>query len=117
MKTLKTYSSSKKINHKRSLNHTSKEKTITFLNEVFNLIKKNNLSMIKFNLIFCDPPFKDTNIKKLIELIANKGLLKKNGIIILHRNKASKEDLPNSFDVLDERIYGVSKITFGKLLS
>jgi len=93
------------------------KKTITFLNEVFNLIKKNNLSMLKFNLIFCDPPFKDTNIRKLIELIVNKNLLKKNGIIILHRNKTTKEELPNSFDVLDERIYGISKITFGKLLS
>ena len=55
--------------------------------------------------------------EKLIELIFNKNLLRKNGIIILHRNKTTEEKLPNFFSVLDERIYGVSKIIFGQLLS
>lgn len=88
-----------------------------FINDIFELIKKQNISESKFDLIFCDPPFKDTNIKKLIELIFNKNLLNKNGIIILHRNKATKEKLPNYFKIVDERIYGISKIIFGKLLS
>ena len=70
----------------------------------------------KIDLIFCDPPFKDTNIEKLIELIFNKNLLKKNGIIILHRNKMSTEKLPIYFKLLDERIYGISKIIFGQFL-
>ena len=56
-------------------------------------------------------------MRDLIELIFNKNLLKKDGIIILHRNKAAKDELPNFFVVLDERIYGISKIIFGKLLS
>ena len=94
-----------------------KKKTKTFLNDVFDLINSQNLSVLKFDLIFCDPPFKDTNIKKLIELIFNKNLLRKNGIIILHRNKTTEENLPNFFSVLDDRIYGVSKIIFGQLLS
>ena len=94
-----------------------KKKTKTFLNDVFDLNKKKNLSVLKFDLIFCDPPFKDTNIRKLIELIFYKNLLKKDGIIILHRNKGVKDELPNFFVVLDERRYGVSKIIFGKLLS
>ena len=94
-----------------------KEKTKTFLNDVFDLINSPNLSALKFDLIFCDPPFKDTNIKKLIELIFNKNLLNKNGIIILHRNKVIKEKLPNNFKIIDERVYGISKIIFGKLLS
>ena len=94
-----------------------KKKAKTFLNDVFDLNKKKNLSVLKFDLIFCDPPFKDTNMRKLIELIFNKNLLKKDGIIILHRNKVVKDELPNFFVVLDERKYGVSKIIFGKLLS
>ena len=94
-----------------------KKKTKTFLNDVFDLINSQNLSVLKFDLIFCDPPFKDTNIKKLIELIFNKNLLRKNGIIILHRNKTTEEKLPNFFSILDDRIYGVSKIIFGQLLS
>jgi len=42
--------------------------------------------------------------------------LKENGIIILHRNKGIQEKLPNYFSIVDERIYGISKIIFGKFL-
>ena len=88
-----------------------------FFNDIFELIKKQNIFYSKFDLIFCDPPFKDTNIEKLIELIFNKNLLNKNGIIILHRNKTTKEKLPNYFEIVDKRTYGISKIIFGKFLS
>ena len=94
-----------------------KKKTNVLLNDVFIIIKKQKIAELKFDLIFCDPPFKDTNIEKLIELIFNKNLLNKNGIIILHRNKVIKEKLPNNFKIIDERVYGISKIIFGKLLS
>ena len=94
-----------------------KNKIKVFFNDIFELIKKQNIFESKFDLIFCDPPFKDTNIEKLIELIFNKNLLNKNGIIILHRNKTTKEKLPNYFKIVDERVYGISKIIFGKLLS
>ena len=94
-----------------------KNKAKIFFNDIFELIEKQNIFESKFDLIFCDPPFKNTNVKKLIELIFNKNLLNKNGIIILHRNKTTKEELPNYFEIVDERIYGISKIIFGKLLS
>ena len=94
-----------------------KNKIKIFFNDIFEVIEKQNISQSKFDLIFCDPPFKDTNTKKLIELIFNKNLLNKNGIIILHRNKAVKEKLPNYFEIVDERTYGMSKIIFGKFLS
>ena len=94
-----------------------KNKVKIFFDDIFELVKKKNIFEIKFDLIFCDPPFKDTNMGKLIELIYNNNLLNKNGIIILHRNKAAKEKLPIYFKVVDERIYGISKIIFGKLLS
>ncbi len=94
-----------------------KNKIKIFFDDIFELIKKQDISESKFDLIFCDPPFKDTNIEKLIELIFNKNLLNKNGIIILHRNKTTKEKLPNYFKIVDERVYGMSKIIFGKFLS
>ena len=94
-----------------------KNKIKIFFNDIFELIKKQNIFESKFDLIFCDPPFKDMNVEKLIELIFNKNLLNKNGIIILHRNKTTKEKLPNYFKIVDERVYGISKIIFGKLLS
>ena len=87
-----------------------------FFNDVFALIEKKNIHKLKFDLIFCDPPFKNINIEKLIELIFNKNLLKKDGIIILHRNKNHQEKLPSYFKVIEERIYGKSKVSFGKIL-
>ena len=93
-----------------------KQKTKIFFNDVFGLIGKQNISELKFDLIFCDPPFKDKNLGKLIKLILEKNLLNKNGIIILHRSKKINEKLPNYFYTVEERIYGMSKIIFGKLL-
>ena len=100
-----------------------KGKTKILSDDVFGAIKKQNKDLfdwpidLKFDLIFCDPPFKNTNISDLIELIITKGLLKKNGILILHRHKNTKEKLTPHFDVIDERIYGLSKIIFAKFLS
>ncbi|RZO49148.1 MAG: 16S rRNA (guanine(966)-N(2))-methyltransferase RsmD [Candidatus Pelagibacterales bacterium] len=90
-----------------------KKKIKIFINDVFDLIEKKNTLKIKFNLIFCDPPFKDDNIKNLIKLIFEKNLLIKNGIIIIHRNIASNEHFPDQFKILDQRFYGKSKIIFG----
>ena len=94
-----------------------KEKTKIFANDVFDLIEKQNIFGLQFQLIFCDPPFKNINIEKLIKLILDRNILQKNGIIILHRNKNTKEKLPDCLKLVDERIYGISKIIFGKLLS
>ena len=102
----------KKNIEKLKLNNQTK----IFFNNVFDSIKKQNISESKFNLIFCDPPFKKTNMEKLIELIYKKNILKKNGIVILHRNKNTKEILPTFFKILDERVYGLSKIIFGNFL-
>ena len=90
--------------------------TRLFFSDVFTLMKKKKFSSEKFNLIFCDPPFKETNIKKLINLISENSFLDPNGIIIIHRDKKTKDIFPDCFSVLDERIYGISKIIFGKLL-
>jgi 16S rRNA (guanine966-N2)-methyltransferase len=94
-----------------------KKKIKIFFDDIFKLVEKQNFFKLKFDLIFCDPPFKDTNIEKLIELIFNKNLLNKNGVIILHRSKTTKEKLPNYFEIVEERTYGISKIIFGKFLS
>ena len=93
-----------------------KKKTKVYFSKVFDLINSRNILLPKFDLIFCDPPFKKPNVVELIDLIFKKNLFKKNGIIILHRNKAAKDQFPSYFNVFDERIYGVSKIIFGQIL-
>ena len=91
-----------------------KKKINIYPMDVTNFIKKdiNN----KYDLIFCDPPFKNDNIDNLVKFIYEKKLLKKNGIIIIHRNKNTNDKFPNYFNILDERLYGISKIIFGKIL-
>ena len=91
-----------------------KDKFKIFPQDVFKLFEKKNIYGINFDLIFCDPPFKLKNIEKLIDLIFRNNLLNKDGIIILHRNKTTKELLPDYFKVIDKRIYGISKIIFGR---
>ena len=99
-----------------------KNETNVFCNDAFQVIRKHGkdhldqFTKMKFDLIFCDPPFKNTNINDLIELIVTKNLLKKNGIIILHRHKNAEEKFSIYFKVIDKRIYGLSKIIFGNAL-
>jgi 16S rRNA (guanine966-N2)-methyltransferase len=93
-----------------------KKKTNIYFSDVFNLINTKNILLPKFDLIFCDPPFRNKNINELLNLILKKQLLKKNGTIVLHRNKIVKDEFPDYFNVLDERVYGISKIIFGKML-
>ena len=66
----------------------------------------------KFDIIFLDPPFKDKNLEELLDNINKKNILEINGIIIIHRHKKENDSLPDSLKILDEKIYGISKITF-----
>tara|TARA_B100000029_G_C17345205_1_gene876754 strand:+ start:26 stop:595 length:570 start_codon:yes stop_codon:yes gene_type:complete len=92
------------------------KKSKIFFNDIFKIIKNKSFSEHKFEVIFCDPPYKDDNVNKLVQLIFEKDLLDRNGIIILHRNKSTKDKISNYFKILDERIYGLSKIIFGNFL-
>lgn len=71
----------------------------------------NNLNY-SFNIIFADPPFKETKINILIEYIYDNKMLKKDGILILHRNKKVFENLSQKLNIIEARNYGLSKIIF-----
>ena len=95
---------------------------IEYYNGVLSVLKKNLLNLniynevtfsnlkFKFDIIFLDPPYKDNKIKNLFENIKNFKLLNKNGIIIIHRHKKEKDIFPDGFNVIEEKIYGISKI-------
>ena len=67
----------------------------------------------KFDLIFLDPPFKEEKINFLIEKIKEKKILQKNGILIIHRHKKDNLKITEKLNIVDQRIYGISKITIG----
>tara|TARA_B100001057_G_scaffold23817_1_gene22040 strand:- start:355 stop:921 length:567 start_codon:yes stop_codon:yes gene_type:complete len=81
-----------------------KENTLLILNELF-------------DIIFLDPPYKDKNLDKIFETIRKGNILKKNGIIILHRHKKEKDFIPTKFKIVEQKQYGISKINFINLLS
>jgi len=107
----------KKILEKNIAKLKVKKNSTVICSDVFNLVEKKNIFKLKFDLVFCDPPFQDDTVTELIEKIFNSNLIQKNGIIILHRNKKTKEKLADYFKIIDERIYGMSKIIFAKFLS
>mgnify|MGYP001159474762 FL=1 len=79
--------------------------------------KKNQLFNDKFDLIFLDPPFNDDKINKLIDRIKKSNISDKNTLIVLHRNKKTKEKISDNLNILREEYYGISKIIFGRILS
>ena len=68
----------------------------------------------KFEIIFCDPPYKEKKIELLIENIIEMNILEKNGIIIIHRKKGDLDLYPKKFKVVDKKNYGLSTFIFGK---
>jgi len=68
-----------------------------------------------FDLIFLDPPFKDINISDLFKIIYSKKLIKKDSLIILHRHKKTESDIHKDYEIIENRLYGLSKIFFLKL--
>ena len=77
--------------------------------EYFNSEKKIDK---KFDIIFIDPPYKEIKINMLIEKIIYRKLLKKDGILIIHRHKKDKIVITEKINILDTRTYGVSKVYF-----
>ena len=67
----------------------------------------------KYDLIFIDAPFKEKKIDLIINNIKKNNLLKKAGIIILHRHSSYKDNYGDIFNTLESKKYGISKIIFG----
>ena len=81
-----------------------------FENDIFEKLNQ------KFDIIFLDPPFKEKKISFIFSEIKKFNILKKNGILIVHRNSKQMEVFPKNFSILDEKKYGISKIIFGNFI-
>ena len=96
----------------RNLKYENKSKVINI--DAFKINK--NIFKIdqKFQVIFCDPPYKEKKIEVLIKNIIEMDILEKNGIIIIHRKKGYLDNYPKKFMVIDTKSYGLSTFVFGK---
>ncbi|OCW83307.1 SAM-dependent methyltransferase [Pelagibacteraceae bacterium GOM-A4] len=79
-------------------------------------ISKKDIENNKVNLIYLDPPFRDRNVNDLLNLIKNSKIANKDTLIVIHRNKKTKDKFNKYFKISREETYGVSKIIFGKIL-
>ena len=79
----------------------------------FELINEKKIFSKTFDIIFLDPPYKYKNINFLIEQIIEKKILKKTGIILIHRHKKDDIEITSKLKILDSRKYGISKIIIG----
>ena len=78
------------------------------------IYNKKNLTKLnsKFDLIFLDPPFKDTNLNNLLQNIEKLKLIVPETLIVMHRHKKTNDEFDKNLKVEREKIYGSSKIIF-----
>ena len=95
-----------------NLKYESKSKIVDI--DAFKINKNTFEKDQKFQIIFCDPPYKEKKIELLIETIIEMDILEKNGIIIIHRKKGDSDAYPNKFKVIDIKNYGLSTFVFGR---
>ena len=114
---IENYDQSLEILHKNIKKLKCEKKTRVFNEDAFNFFKNEELKNEKLDLIFLDPPYKEENIKIILENIAKLKLLKETGLIVLHRHKKTIEDFGNEFTISRSAKYGISKITFLKKIN
>ena len=54
----------------------------------------------------------DPSLHTTLDDIKNHKILNKNGIIILHRHKNEQDFFPANFQLIEQKVYGISKIIF-----
>ena len=68
---------------------------------------------VEFDIIFIDPPYKEKKINFLLNKISKYNFLKEDGLVVLHRHKKDNIEISDTFNVFDQRSYGISKIIIG----
>ena len=107
------YPESIKVLKRNILNFECQNKTEIIVENIFNIKNLTQFYNKKFEIIFLDPPYKEKKLSNLLNDILSLKLLKKDGIIIIHRHKKEEENYPEKFNILKIKTYGISKIIFG----
>ena len=100
---------------KKNLDLLNLNKYATIIEKDAYKISQSQHNLLKFDLIFLDPPFKDNKLNKLIEEIKKLKIFSKKTLIVIHRNKKVFENISNHLTISKEKNYGLSKIIFGKI--
>ena len=109
------YYNSLKILKHNIFNLKLENKSTIYNYSAYNL-KDSNLENTIFDIIFLDPPFKDKEVKSLIDQLKKLEVVSKHSIIVIHRNKKSDDKISQFLNIIEEKNYGLSKILFCKLI-
>jgi len=80
--------------------------------DILNRLEFKSLKLT-YDLIFLDPPYKEKGLENILNKIIENKILNDNGVIIIHRHKKEIDTFPESFYLINEKKYGISKIIFG----
>tara|TARA_Y100001970_G_scaffold166297_1_gene203373 strand:- start:6525 stop:7085 length:561 start_codon:yes stop_codon:yes gene_type:complete len=107
---IENYKSILRILKKNILTLGAEKNSIVIEEDCFEYFSKKINFEKKFDIVFLDPPFKEKKASFLLDKIINDKILKKNGIVIIHRHKNDNLEIDSKLNVIDTRYYGISKI-------
>ena len=97
---------------KLNISSLNTKKKVTIIEK--NVFDEGSLESLnkKFEIIFIDPPFKEKKINFLLKKIHKLKILKKNGVLVIHRHKKEEDKFPEEYKIIKEKKYGISKLFF-----
>lgn len=91
---------------RKNLSFTEEEYEITCLDFRACLLSDSK----KYDLVFCDPPYRETFLAEILGLLAQRELLAQNGLVLYETER--EEEIPAGWVSADLRRYGRTKIFF-----
>ncbi len=70
----------------------------------------------RFDIFFFDPPFADKSFIENVKILKREKNFKKKNLVIIHREKSSKDNFDKVLKVFIVRNYGRSKLIFAKFI-
>ena len=81
-------------------------------NKIIRFLDRLNTKKI-FQIFFFDPPFAENYFINELKIIKNSNIYSKDHLVVIHRDKSSKDNFSEILNVLLTKTYGRSKIIFG----
>ena len=72
-----------------------------------------NKHHLKFDIIFIDPPYQDDEFINYIKTLKDLNIINKKHLIIIHREKSTKDNFKELINILFTKKYGRSQVIFG----
>ena len=89
---------------KKNLNNLKSEINYEIIeSDILNRFEFKSLKL-RYDLIFLDPPYKEKALENILNKIIENRILKKNGIIIIHRHRKEIDKFPKNFQLIEKHL-------------